>query len=189
MLISWFLKFLGREKTSEHSREAIEEIVHPSEINAEIPEQPYQNYSDFCLRMESLVEQYCSNFSNRISKLEERPLISIILPVYDPEPKWLETAIESVIEQIYPDWELCIADDCSSDPRIRQLIENYSEKYDKIRADFREQNGHISEASNSALAMATGEFVALLDHDDFLPKHALARVIDCINDHPKTDII
>ncbi len=189
MLISWFLKFLGREKTSEHSKEAIEEIAHPSEINAEIPQQPYQNYSDFCLRMESLVEQYCSNFSNRISKLEERPLISILLPVYDPEPKWLETAIESVIEQIYPDWELCIADDCSSDPRIRQLIENYSEKYDKIRADFREQNGHISEASNSALAMATGEFVALLDHDDFLPKHALARVIDCINDHPKTDII
>ena len=188
MLISRFLKFLD-EKNKRGLKGSDWEIALPSEINAEIPEQPYRDYSDFCLRMESLVEQYSSNFSNRISKLEERPLISILLPVYDPEPKWLEAAIESVIEQIYPDWELCIADDCSLDPRIRQLIEDYSKKHDKIRADFREQNGHISEASNSALAMATGEFVALLDHDDYLPKHALARVIDCINDHPKTDII
>ena len=189
MLISRFLKFLGREKTSEQSKDAVEEISPPLEISAEVPEQPYRDYSDFCLRMESLVEKYCSNFSNRLSKLENRPLISILMPVYDPDPKWLEAAIESVIEQIYPDWELCIADDCSSDPRIRRLIEDSSKKNDKIRVVFREQNGHISEASNSALAVATGEYVALLDHDDYLPKHALARVIDCINDHPETDII
>lgn len=189
MLISRFLKFLGREKTSEHSKEAIEEISPLLEISAEVPEQPYRDYSDFCLRMKSFVEQYCSNFSNRLSKLERRPLISILLPIYDPDPKWLRAAIESVIEQIYPDWELCLADDCSSDPRIRRLIEDYNKKHDKIRVVFREQNGHISEASNSALAVATGEYVALLDHDDYLPKHALARVIDCINDHPETDII
>ena len=126
MLISRFLKFLVREKTSELSKEAIEEISPPLEISAEVPEQPYRDYSDFCLLMESLVEQYCSNFSNRLSKLEKRPLISILMPIYNPDPKWLRAAIESVIGQIYPDWELCLADDCSSDPRIRRLIEDYS---------------------------------------------------------------
>lgn len=189
MLISRFFQFLLRGGPSGEPIEEVERAVAHTETGAEPPKQPYRDYSDFCQRMEALIEQYSANFSARQDSLKRRPLVSVIMPVYNPDPRWLKEAIDSVINQVYPNWELCIADDRSTDPRIRTLIEAYAQDNDRIRAVFREKNGHISEASNSALTLATGEFVALLDHDDYLPKHALARVVDCINDHPGTDII
>ena len=190
MGISRFFNFLGRRDSNGGASTKVEEAIATPDIEAEpTPGQPYRDYTDFCRRMEPLVSEYCRNFSHRLPELKRRPLISVILPVYNPEPKWLEAAIESVIDQIYPDWELCIADDCSTDTSIRPLLESYSERYSNIHAVFRERNGHISEASNSALKLASGEYVALLDHDDCIPKHALARIADCINQRPDTDII
>lgn len=79
-----------------------------------------------------------------------------------------------MINQLYPHWEFCIADDKSTEPHIRPVLEEYAAKDSRIKLIFREVNGHISEASNSALTLATGEFVALLyNHDDILPEHAL----------------
>jgi len=189
MLINRFFQFLSRTRPRERPTEDLVKVLPSPKTSDAPPQQPYRDYADFCQRMEPLVDQYCANFSARQGSLDLRPLVSVILPVYNPDPKWLKEAIESVVNQIYSNWELCIADDRSSDPRIEELIEAYTRENDNIRAIFREQNGHISEASNSALALATGEFVALLDHDDYLPRHALARVVDCINAHPETDII
>ena len=116
-------------------------------------------------------------------------LVSIVMPVYNPTPIWLKQAIDSVCIQIYPNWELCIADDASTDPEIRPLLECYAQMDKRIKVVFREQNGHISAASNSALALAQGEWIALLDHDDLLAEHALFWIVDMINKQPECRLI
>ena len=125
----------------------------------------------------------------QISQMKLRPKFSVIMPVYNVEKKWLEKAIESVREQIYPDWELCIADDASTEPHIRPLLEKYSKLDSRIKVLFRKENGHISTASNSALELATGDYIALLDHDDELTINALLENAKLINSHPKADFI
>jgi glycosyltransferase involved in cell wall biosynthesis len=116
-----------------------------------------------------------------------RPLISILVPVYNTPEKWLTKAIASVGEQTYSNWELCLADDASTAPHVRPLLEYYAAADPRIKVCFREKNGHISAASNSALELATGEFIALLDHDDELTPHALYEIAMAHNAHPATD--
>lgn len=118
-----------------------------------------------------------------------RPLISVLMPVYNTPERWLQLAIESVRAQIYPHWELCIADDCSTAAHVRRILETHAAADSRIRLVFRDSNGHISAASNSALAMARGEFIALLDHDDELPEHAIYMVAAVLNDDPDLDLI
>nr|WP_249179454.1 glycosyltransferase family 2 protein [Burkholderia vietnamiensis] len=110
------------------------------------------------------------------------------MPVYNPKPEWLAEAIDSVRAQLYPHWELCIADDVSTDPSIRPLLERYAGMDPRIKVVFRESNGHISAASNSALSVATGDWVALLDHDDLLPEHALYCVATAIVENPSAKL-
>lgn len=125
----------------------------------------------------------------RIAALPEKPLISVLMPVFDPPLHLLEAAIRSVQTQIYPHWELCIADDASRDPAVRALLARHAAGDSRIRVVFREENGHISRASNSALELVTGEFVALLDNDDLLPEWALFFVAEAINRHPDAGIV
>ena len=126
---------------------------------------------------------------SQVLRLDYQPLISIIVPVYNPDRNFLKQAIESVIEQIYPNWELCLADDRSSKPHVKSVLEEYAQKDERIKVVYRSQNGHISEASNSALEIASGEYIALLDHDDLLAPHALAEVVELLNRHPEADFI
>ena len=121
-------------------------------------------------------------------QLPHRPLISVIMPVYNIEEKWLVMAIESVLNQLYPYFEFCIADDNSTKPHIKEVLSRYAAKDSRIKLIFREKNGHISECSNSALELASGEFVALMDHDDLIPEDALYYVACAINDHPQADL-
>jgi len=116
-----------------------------------------------------------------------RPLISILVPVYNTPEKWLSKAIASVGAQTYSNWELCLADDASTAPHIRPLLEKYAADDPRIKVCFRPKNGHISAASNSALELATGEFIALLDHDDELTPHALYEIVSAHNADPTTD--
>lgn len=125
----------------------------------------------------------------RASGLARKPKISVIVPVYNIEEKWLRKCIDSVRGQIYENWELCIADDASPSPHVRRVLEEYSTKDDRIKVVFREKNGHISAASNSALELATGEFVVLLDHDDELSADALFWVAKAIVDEPNVAMI
>ena len=119
----------------------------------------------------------------------EPPLISIIMPVYNTPEPYLRSAIDSVLAQVYENWELCIADDASSDGHVRGILEEYASKDSRIKLCFRRENGHISAASNSALSLATGDYMALLDHDDELAPHALAAVALEIHDHPDAVLI
>lgn len=116
-----------------------------------------------------------------IASFEILPLISVIMPTYNTDEYFLRCAIDSVIKQSYPNWELCIADDASTSPRVRFVLEEYASLDGRIKVHFRDENGHISLASNSALELATGEYVALFDHDDMLAKHALLFVAESVN--------
>lgn len=136
-----------------------------------------------------LTQDNRNEISNEINNLKQQPLISILMPVYNVDEKWLKLCIESVINQIYQNWELCIADDCSPKPHIRKVLEEYLTQDSRIKVVFREKNGHISAASNSALELATGEFSVLLDHDDELSEDALFYVVKELNDFPQTAMI
>lgn len=118
-----------------------------------------------------------------------KPVISVVMPVFNPPEHFLQEAIESVLKQVYPYWELCIADDASTEPYVKQILENYALKDSRIKVSFRKENGHISRTSNSALELATGEFIALLDHDDLLTPDALYEVALLLNRYPSADMI
>ncbi len=117
------------------------------------------------------------------------PKISVLMPVYNAPESFLRDAIESVQNQIYPHWEFCIADDASPLPHVRQILTEYADQDPRIKLALREKNGHISQCSNSALALATGEFIALLDHDDVLTPDALHAVVDLLNQHPEAGMV
>jgi glycosyltransferase involved in cell wall biosynthesis len=121
--------------------------------------------------------------------LDYRPLISIVMPAYDTPEKAFREAIESVRAQLYTNWELCVADDASPSPKLAAVLTEAAALDPRIKWIRREVNGHISEASNSALALASGEFIALLDHDDILPEHALYEIVVELNAYPDVDII
>lgn len=146
-------------------------------------------YQEWIRKYDTITEEDRLTIRDRIETLPSKPTISILMPVYNVDEKWLRKAIESVIDQIYSHWELCIADDCSTKPHVRKVVEEYAAKDGRIKVVFRPVNGHISAASNSALELATGEFTALLDHDDELPEHALYMVAAEIDLHPEVDMI
>jgi GT2 family glycosyltransferase len=118
-----------------------------------------------------------------------RPLLSVVLPVHDPDAAWLREAIRSVRDQAYEGWELCVADDASKGPHVREILDAEAAADSRIRITYRTKNGGIAKASNSALAMANGDFVAFLDHDDILRPHALWEVVARIRRSPDVDII
>ena len=113
------------------------------------------------------------------------PKISIVMPVYKPNLEFFEAAITSIQTQIYANWELCIADDCSADPELKKRLDTLVTEDPRIRLTYREQNGHISEASNTAIAMATGDWIALMDQDDLLIEDSLVWVAHAIVEHPE----
>lgn len=122
------------------------------------------------------------NLQEILTTLDYLPKISVVMPVYNTPKDFLVACIDSVIQQVYPHWELCIADDASTESFISQLLESYQEKYpEQIKIVFRQKNGHISAATNSALSLATGEYIALLDHDDVLTEDALLQVVKILN--------
>ncbi|MFT7476288.1 MAG: glycosyltransferase involved in cell wall biosynthesis [Verrucomicrobiales bacterium] len=104
------------------------------------------------------------------------PTISVVMPVYNPDPKWLRAAILSVQNQAYAKWQLCLIDDASTDPEVVALLDEAASSDDRILVRHRLENGHIALATNDALQIATGEFVAFMDHDDELAPFALAAV-------------
>jgi glycosyltransferase involved in cell wall biosynthesis len=120
---------------------------------------------------------------------KHEPIISIVMPVYNTAEIFLRRAIDSVLAQSYDHWELCIADDASRKLHVRKALEEYARQDTRIKIKFREQNGHISAASNSALELATGEYVALMDHDDELARHALFFMVEAINRNPSAQIL
>lgn len=118
-----------------------------------------------------------------------QPRFSFVLPVYDPPPALLKECIDSLLAQTWPGFEVCIADDASPNPAIRDMLTELAARDPRVKVTVRAVNGHIAAASNSALALATGDFVVLIDHDDVIPDYALFVIADAINRHPAAQIL
>lgn len=147
------------------------------------------SYTKWIAAYDSLNDTARARYREDIAALPARPLISILLPVYNTPERWLRRCLDSVISQLYPDWELCIADDASTQDHVRHVLDEYAARYRRIKIVHRGGNGHISAASNSALELASGEWIALLDHDDELAEHALYFVAKAIAEHPHAGLI
>jgi glycosyltransferase involved in cell wall biosynthesis len=130
----------------------------------------------------SQMKAECDNFNYK-------PLISIVVPVYNVAGKWLHRAIQSVLEQAYENWELCLVDDASPKPHIRKLLNKYQAQDKRIHVKFLEVNQGMSGSSNEGLSLATGEYIALLDHDDELSHDSLFEVVKLLNRHPEAQLI
>ena len=117
------------------------------------------------------------------------PRFSIITPVYETPDDVLRSMIRSVRRQRFRDWELCLVDDASADPRVAEQLEAAARRDPRIRLQHRPANGGIVAASNDALAMARGEFIVLLDHDDKLHPDALTFVAEALDRNPTADYV
>ncbi len=146
-------------------------------------------YQEWFERYSLLAKEATADLAREAGALAHPPLISILLPVYNASLKFLDEAVTSVRRQIYQPWEICLVDDASTDATLRPFLEDLAGGEPRIKLLFREKNGHISACSNSALALARGEWCALLDQDDLLADHALAEVALEIARHPETNLI
>lgn len=147
------------------------------------------SYDAWIRRFDTRSEADCERIQGQVADFSDPPVISILMPVYNPKPKVLEQALRSVRAQLYPHWELCIADDASTDPAIPRLLARVAKNEPRIKIVRRPENGHIARATNSALDLATGAYVAFMDHDDVLPEHALFEVSRAILHNPGLDLI
>lgn len=132
--------------------------------------------------------------ANLAAHLERMPSkktrFSIVIPVFNPHLHWIERAIESVRNQYYDEWEVCLAEDAGDRPEIRQFLERLAAaESGRFKVAFRPVRGHISEATNSAAALATGDFIVFLDQDDELAPEALAEVALHLAANPDTDML
>lgn len=145
-------------------------------------------YGEWVDRFDCIETDEASEIRHFVASLPRRPKFSIVVPVYETAKTDLVEMIASVRAQIYENWELCIADDASKRPHVRSILKAAARAEPRIKLIFRTENGNISAASNSALNLATGDFIALLDHDDLLAPHALAIMADAVNRFPDADI-
>jgi glycosyltransferase involved in cell wall biosynthesis len=158
-------------------------LVHTVQTTASVPEY------ELWMRRNAITDQKRARMRDRISHWQNPPKISVVLPVYNVAEVYLRRCIDSVLKQIYPNWELCVADDASTEPHIKKVLAEYSAKDPRIKVVYLSQNGGISIASNAAMEIATGEYIALLDHDDELAEHALCRVVEAIVEDPTIDML
>lgn len=134
--------------------------------------------------------RYYSHLSYVCSLMPVQPLISIIVPIYNVPEEFLTECLESVAVQTYEKWELCLVDDCSNGEHIKKVVQEFSLRFpDQVHFSINGENSHISVTSNNALAMAKGEYVALLDHDDLLTPNALGEMVRYINLNNAPDIL
>ena len=124
--------------------------------------------------------QHSDSIQNALKNFHTKPLISIVMPVYNVDQKWLRLAIESIENQWYDNWELCIADDKSSNIDTVNYLKSLTNP--KIKITFLEKNLNISGATNAAIGIATGEYIALMDNDDEITPDALYEMVKVINE-------
>lgn len=123
-----------------------------------------------------------AEINERIEQMAQKPVISIVVPVYNPEVRYLKNCIRSVLYQSYPYWELCLVDDCSDNEAIRDVIRNWTAVDNRISCRFNRQNSGISSATQSGIESVCGEFIGFLDNDDELEQDCLFQVARAINE-------
>ena len=148
------------------------------------------SYTQWIKRYDTLSDKDRRAITRHIENFAYKPLFSILMPVYNPQADFLLQAIASAQRQLYPHWELCIADDASTLPHIRPILEKAAASDPRILVTFHdEQNSHVSTASNAALSIAKGEFITLLEHEGELAENALYHAALALNENPALDLI
>jgi len=150
---------------------------------------PGRTYLDWVAAHDRLDGAALAALSDDLAALAAHPLVSVVMPVYNPPEADLVAAIESVRAQLYGNWELCLCDDASTESHVARVLKTMAEQDGRIKWLRHDQNAHISEATNSALTLAKGDFVAFLDHDDVLAPHALLRVVEWFQNHPDHRVV
>ncbi|HCG8183299.1 TPA: glycosyltransferase family 2 protein [Vibrio parahaemolyticus] len=198
---AWFNPNIYREKNpevDEWSRSKLshyiiigknQKLVYSENISVNRSTEFESNRIDYAAWREEN-ERYPYNYIlNALKEIGVKIKISIILPTYNSNIKYLEQCIESVINQSYPNWELCIADDHSESVDLQRYLKEKSKSDGRIKYAVRKQNGHISECSNTGLSLSSGEWVCFLDHDDMLHEHALLFFAQKLNSNDKLQLI
>ena len=144
------------------------------------------DYKQWIEDFDTLTDEDLQEIDRHCKLFDYKPKISILMPTYNTSEEFLRKAIESVQAQLYENWELCIADDASPKAHVRQILDEYQALDERIKVVYRAENQHISATSNSALEVATGDYVCLLDHDDELSPHALYFVVEKLNESPES---
>ena len=171
-----------------YSQDGLTEAVKETQKHSEAPPPDKEAYILWRERYAFTPEQR-PRLQQELDRLEVTPLISIVMPVYNPDEVWLRSAIESVCEQVYPHWQLCICDDASSREHVGRVLAEYEQHDERIRVQTRTQNAGIAVTTNQAIHLASGEFVGFLDHDDELAPDALAEVVKLLNAQPELDVV
>ncbi len=166
-------------------RQGLNELSWPAGFVLPERADPYQCW----LAANQHTERTADRLRDRLARSAKLPKISVLIPVYNPPAEFFELAVRSVRNQIYDNWELCVADDASSTPWVRPRLQELAGEDQRIRICFRERNGNISLASNSAAELATGEFLLFLDQDDLLTNDALAEVALHLGENDTVDVL
>ena len=171
------------------ARPALRPTDRPGRAPASIPEgvDEVEGYRMWC-RARGPTPTALSRLATELATVDYRPRISVIVPVYNTDADVLEAALASVRNQVYDNWELCIADDGSSRTETKAVLAQAATD-PRVRIAYLPGQSGISGASNAALALASGDYITLLDHDDELKPHALAQVVRWLNADPRLDVI
>ena len=145
--------------------------------------------NEVLVEMMQMSPEDIDRISSEIASFKFKPRISVITPVYNTDVRWLKRCLDSVISQICPEWELCIADDASDNEEVRSILREHAARDRRIKVRFLDKHLGIAGASNEALSLATGDFVAFLDHDDELTRDALYEVVRFLNTNPEFDLV
>ena len=146
-------------------------------------------YDKWVEDVDTLSEDYLNHLSRESATFSQKPLISIVMPVFNPNIEYLKQAIQSVIQQTYINWELCITDDASRSNSVIETLKKFSTSDKRIKVSLSKYNNHISTCSNLAASKATGQFIAFLDQDDVIRPHALHFLVKAINSNKEPVLI
>ena len=176
-----FEELLGGRRLKPKTQSRTESTQSKQNIDPE-----YSHYLEF---IEPQLNHSSDQIKSWLAMNPDSPTISILIPTYNTKPDHLRACLESICEQSYPYWELCICDDCSSQSHVSEILTEYAKQDERIKLTFRQENGHICRSSNDALALATGEFIALVDHDDVLADDALYWVARELQRRPDSNLV
>ena len=152
-------------------------------------ERERHTYAEWVARYDTIEPDEWTVMRLAVASLSYRPLVSLVMPVYDTPERFLREAIDSVLAQVYEHWELCIGDDASTEPHVQRVLAEYARRDKRIRIVRLHTNGGISAASNAAFALARGELLGLVDHDDLLRSHALFLVVHAFAERPELQFV
>ncbi|MBY0245444.1 MAG: glycosyltransferase family 2 protein, partial [Sphingobacteriaceae bacterium] len=140
-------------------------------VNLPASEDKYQTW----IRNNKFTATDADFLTNELARFQQQPKISVVMPCYNPDLEFFIAAINSLQKQTYSNWELCIADDASTNSEVHDYLEKISID-SRVKIVYRDRNGHISRATNSAVEIATGDYILFFDQDDLLTIDCLARI-------------